>query len=51
MKFCNINFNILDKEQLFARKEGEIKYIATVNAQFIVLTNTNRRYMDSKHGV
>ena len=46
MKFCNIEFNILNKEQLFQRKKEEIKCIATVNAQFIVLANTNERYMN-----
>lgn len=46
MEFCNIHFTILNKEQLFYRKEGETKCIATVNAQFIVLANTNRRYME-----
>ena len=46
MKFCNINFTILNKEQLFTRKEDETKCIATVNAQFIVLANTTRRYME-----
>lgn len=46
MQFCNLKFNILHKEQLFERKENEIKCIATVNAQFIVLGNTNKRYMD-----
>ena len=46
MEFCNINFNIFNKEQLFARKNNETKCIATVNAQFIVLANTDKRYMD-----
>lgn len=46
MEFCNINFNIHNKEQLFERTENETKCIATVNAQFIVLANTNKRYMD-----
>ncbi|MCQ2596891.1 MAG: WecB/TagA/CpsF family glycosyltransferase [Treponema sp.] len=46
MEFCNINFNILKKNELFERKENETKCIATVNAQFIVLANTNKRYMD-----
>lgn len=46
MKFCNLEFNILHKEQLFERKPNETKCIATVNAQFIVLANTNKRYMN-----
>ena len=46
MKFCNLNFNILNKKELFKRSENETKCIATVNAQFIVLANTNKRYMD-----
>lgn len=46
MEFCNIHFNILTRKQLFCRKEGETKCIATVNAQLIVLANTNRRYME-----
>jgi N-acetylglucosaminyldiphosphoundecaprenol N-acetyl-beta-D-mannosaminyltransferase len=46
MQFCNINFNILNKKELFERKENETKCIATVNAQFIVLANTDKRYMD-----
>ncbi|MGP1411754.1 MAG: hypothetical protein ACTTKD_07955, partial [Peptoanaerobacter stomatis] len=46
MRFCNINFNIYTKEQLFERLANETKCIATVNAQFIVLANTNKRYMD-----
>lgn len=46
MEFCNINFNILNKSQLFLRNDNETKCIATVNAQFIVLANTDKRYMD-----
>lgn len=46
MKFCNIEFNIFNKQQLFDRKEDETKCIATVNAQFIVLANTDKRYMN-----
>lgn len=46
MYFCNIDFNIHNLEQLFQRKENETKCIATVNAQFIVLANTNKRYMN-----
>lgn len=46
MLFCNLNFNILNKKQLFERKSNETKSIITVNAQFIVLANTNKRYMN-----
>lgn len=46
MKFCNIEFNILHKKDLFIRSDNETKCIATVNAQFIVLANTDKRYMD-----
>ena len=46
MKFCNIEFNIFNKKQLFERHNDEIKCIATVNAQFIVLANTDKRYMN-----
>ena len=46
MKFCNIEFNIFNKKQLFERYNDEIKCIATVNAQFIVLANTDKRYMN-----
>lgn len=33
MKFCNIEFNILNKDELFKRSDNETKCIATVNAQ------------------
>ena len=46
MIFCNIDFNILNRQKLFERAENETKCIATVNAQFIVLANTDKRYMD-----
>lgn len=46
MEFCNIKFNILNKNELFIREENETKCIATVNAQFIVLANTDKRYMN-----
>lgn len=45
-EFCNLNFNILHKNELFDRADDELKCIATVNAQFIVLANTNARYMN-----
>lgn len=44
MEFCNINFNILKKEELFTRRNDETKYIATMNAQLIVFANTIQRY-------
>lgn len=46
MEFCNINFKILKKEMLFLREENETKCIIPVNAQVIVLANSNKRYMD-----
>lgn len=46
MKFCNLEINILNKYQLFERENNETKCIATVNAQFIVYANTDKRYMD-----
>ena len=46
MEFCNINFNVLKKTCLFQREADETKCIATVNAQFIVLANTDKRYMN-----
>lgn len=46
INFCNIKFNILSKKDLFYTEKNETKCIATVNAQFIVLANTNERYMN-----
>lgn len=46
MQFCNINFNILHRDQLFERNITEPKCIVTVNAQIIVFANTNQRYMN-----
>lgn len=46
VQFCNLNFNLLHKNDLFVRADDELKCIATVNAQFIVLANTNARYMN-----
>lgn len=47
MKFCNINFSILTQDQIFER-EGlhGVKCIATANAQFIVLANSDERFMN-----
>ena len=36
----------MHKDDLFVRLENETKCIATVNTQFIVLANTDKRYMD-----
>lgn len=46
MQFCNLNYNLLCRDDLFTRKENELKVIVTVNAQFIVLANTDKRYFD-----
>lgn len=46
MFFCNIDFNIFNKSALFQRMDSETKCITTVNAQIIVLANTDKRYMD-----
>lgn len=44
--FCNIDFKLTDKSDLFKLKNGDPKCIVTVNAQFIVLANNNRRFMN-----
>lgn len=46
MQFCNLEFNILCKDDLFTRKPDELKVIVTANAQLIALANANKRYMD-----
>lgn len=47
MYFCNINFNTLNKNDIFERNHNEgVKCIATANAQFIVLANNNKRFLD-----
>ena len=43
--FCNIDFSLIHKSELFKRNDDLPKWIATVNAQFIVLANTNERFM------
>ncbi len=43
--FCNIDFNLLKKRELFTLCDNETKFIVTVNAQFIVLANNNKRFM------
>ena len=44
--FCNIDFNLIHKSDLFLRSDASPKRIATVNAQFIVLANNDRRFME-----
>lgn len=46
MKFCNININITNKEELFQRVSGKTKCIVTLNAQIIVLANENERLLE-----
>lgn len=46
MMFCNLDFNILCKSDLFVRKQNELKVIITLNAQLIALANANKRYQD-----
>lgn len=45
MKFCNINFNISNKKELFEKTDQKTKCIITVNAQIIVYANENPRLM------
>lgn len=44
--FCNIDFRLVQKSKLFEREDNELKYIVTVNAQFIVLANSEERFMN-----
>jgi N-acetylglucosaminyldiphosphoundecaprenol N-acetyl-beta-D-mannosaminyltransferase len=47
MKFCNINFNIKNKSDLFKQVDnGKTKVITTVNAAFIVKANTSERFFN-----
>lgn len=39
MNFCNINFNILDKKELYNFKKNQTKILITANAQIITLIN------------
>lgn len=39
MKFCNINFNALNKEEFFCFNEDQTKVLITANAQIITLIN------------
>lgn len=45
MKFCNIDINLTNKEELFQNSDGKTKCIVTVNAQIIVLANENQRLL------
>ena len=48
LEFCNINFNLLHKQELFVLPQDEKdlpKIIITVNAEFIRFANTNKRFM------
>lgn len=44
--FCNIDFRLTDKMKIFEREDDAPKFIVTVNAQFIVLANNNKRFMN-----
>ena len=44
--FCNINFRLISKSKLFDLENNDPKCIVTVNAQFIVIANSNRRFMN-----
>lgn len=46
MIFCNIDFKIFKKDDLFNRTGNETKCIIPTNAQVIVLANNNQRYMN-----
>jgi N-acetylglucosaminyldiphosphoundecaprenol N-acetyl-beta-D-mannosaminyltransferase len=47
MKFCNINFNLRSKSDLFQVVDKQkTKYILTANAQFIVEANTSKRFLE-----
>ena len=46
MKFCNIDINLTNKEELFQNLNGKIKCIVTLNAQIIVLANENERLLE-----
>lgn len=46
MEFCNLDINIFNRDQLFHIEENKTKYIETINAQIIVLANTDKEFMD-----
>lgn len=45
MRFCNIDFNITNRKELFEKAGNRTKCIITVNAQIIVYANENPRLM------
>ena len=46
MKFCNLNINLTNKEELFKIDKNKPKCIVTLNAQIITHANTNKRLFD-----
>lgn len=44
--FCNIDFKLIDKMKIFEREDDDPKFIVPVNAQLIVLANTDERFMN-----
>jgi N-acetylglucosaminyldiphosphoundecaprenol N-acetyl-beta-D-mannosaminyltransferase len=44
LKFCNVDFNLLKKEDLFTIINNKLKIIITVNASFIIEANTSRKF-------
>jgi len=47
MLFCNINFNLKNKSDLFERiDEKKTKFIITAHVSFIVEANTSKRFFD-----
>jgi len=45
-RFCNIDINIANKQELFQSANGKAKCIITVNAQIIVMANENPRLLE-----
>lgn len=46
MKYCNLNINLKNKEELFEIDQNKTKCIVTLNAQIIRLANTNKELFD-----
>lgn len=46
MRFCNLEINITNKEELFRNPEKKLKCIITLNAQIIVWANEDPRLLD-----
>ena len=47
MIFCNIDFNLRNKTELFdLPKDNKMKIIITANAAFIVEANNSKRFFD-----